>query len=115
MYRSRLVPRILPVLGLVGAPLLLAADIAIFFLLRRHRPRRHDRRVHLHPDRRVGVLARRLPDRQGLPALGRRGAPARRRLGPRRRPMSVVVVLPIAADEPDRASSSTESSRKARS
>jgi hypothetical protein len=31
MYRSRLVPRILPVLGLVGAPLLLASDIAIFF------------------------------------------------------------------------------------
>jgi len=31
MYRSRLVPRILPVLGLVGAPLLLAADIAILF------------------------------------------------------------------------------------
>src|SRR3954454_24300262 len=112
MYRSRLVPRILPVLGLVGAPLLLAADIAIFFLLRRHRPRRHDRRVHLHPDRRVGVLARRLPDRQGLPALGRRGAPARERLRPRCRPMSVVV-LPIAADEPDRASSSTESSREA--
>jgi hypothetical protein len=31
MYRSGLVPRILPVMGLVGAPLLLASDIAIFF------------------------------------------------------------------------------------
>jgi hypothetical protein len=31
MYRSGLVPRILPVIGLVGAPLLLASDIAIFF------------------------------------------------------------------------------------
>jgi Domain of unknown function (DUF4386) len=31
MYRSGLVPRILPILGLVGAPLLLASDVAIFF------------------------------------------------------------------------------------
>jgi len=31
MYRSRLVPRILPTLGLIGAPLLLASDIAVFF------------------------------------------------------------------------------------
>jgi hypothetical protein len=31
MYRSGLVPRILPIMGLVGAPLLLASDIAIFF------------------------------------------------------------------------------------
>ena len=31
MYRSGLVPRILPILGLVGAPLLLASDLAIFF------------------------------------------------------------------------------------
>ncbi|GAA3167003.1 hypothetical protein GCM10010531_19600 [Blastococcus jejuensis] len=31
MYRSGLVPRILPLLGLIGAPLLLAADSAIFF------------------------------------------------------------------------------------
>jgi Domain of unknown function (DUF4386) len=29
MYRSRLVPRVIPVVGLVGAPLLLASDIAI--------------------------------------------------------------------------------------
>jgi hypothetical protein len=31
LYRSGLVPRILPLLGLIGAPLLLAADTAIFF------------------------------------------------------------------------------------
>jgi hypothetical protein len=31
MYRSGLVPRILPTLGLLGAPLLLSADIAVFF------------------------------------------------------------------------------------
>ena len=31
LYRSGLVPRILPIIGLVGAPLLLASDIAIFF------------------------------------------------------------------------------------
>ena len=31
LYRSGLVPRALPALGLIGAPLLLAADIAIFF------------------------------------------------------------------------------------
>jgi len=31
LYRSHLVPRVLPVLGLIGAPLLLASDIAIFF------------------------------------------------------------------------------------
>jgi hypothetical protein len=31
MYRSGLVPRVLPIIGLVGAPLLLASDIAIFF------------------------------------------------------------------------------------
>jgi len=30
MYRSGLVPRILPTIGLIGAPLLLASDIAIF-------------------------------------------------------------------------------------
>lgn len=31
MYRSGLVPRILPIIGLAGAPLLLASDLAIFF------------------------------------------------------------------------------------
>ena len=32
MYRSRLVPRILPALGLIGAPLLLACTIATMFV-----------------------------------------------------------------------------------
>jgi hypothetical protein len=31
LYRSRLVPRILPIVALIGAPLLLASDIAVFF------------------------------------------------------------------------------------
>ena len=31
MYRSRLVPRILPILGLIGAPLLIAAQTAVLF------------------------------------------------------------------------------------
>jgi hypothetical protein len=36
MYRSGLVPRILPALGLIGAPLLLASDLAVFFGLYGH-------------------------------------------------------------------------------
>ncbi|WP_138444184.1 DUF4386 domain-containing protein [Sinomonas susongensis] len=31
LYRSRLVPRVLPIIAFVGAPLLLASDIAVFF------------------------------------------------------------------------------------
>jgi len=31
LYRSRLVPRILPLVGLIGAPILLASDIAVLF------------------------------------------------------------------------------------
>ena len=31
LYRSRLVPRILPVMGLIGAPLLIASAIATLF------------------------------------------------------------------------------------
>src|SRR2546423_271629 len=31
LFQSRLVPRVLPVIGLIGAPLLLAADIAVLF------------------------------------------------------------------------------------
>jgi hypothetical protein len=33
LFRSRLVPRILPIVAFVGAPLLLASDIAIFFVV----------------------------------------------------------------------------------
>ena len=31
LYRARLVPRVLPLLGLIGAPLLVAADLAVLF------------------------------------------------------------------------------------
>ena len=31
LYRARLVPRVLPMLGLIGAPLLVAADLAVLF------------------------------------------------------------------------------------
>jgi len=31
LYRSRLVPRALPLTGLIGAPLLLASSVAVFF------------------------------------------------------------------------------------
>jgi hypothetical protein len=31
LYRSRLVPRVLPLVGLIGAPILLASDIAVLF------------------------------------------------------------------------------------
>ncbi len=31
LYRSRLVPRIIPLIGLIGAPLILASDTAVFF------------------------------------------------------------------------------------
>jgi hypothetical protein len=31
LYRSRLVPRVLPLVGLIGAPLLLASDVAVMF------------------------------------------------------------------------------------
>ena len=36
MYRSGLVPRILPTLGLIGAPLLVASDVAVLFGLYDH-------------------------------------------------------------------------------
>ena len=38
MYRSRLVPRVIPMIGLIGAPLLLASVITTLF---RHRPPDH--------------------------------------------------------------------------
>jgi hypothetical protein len=31
LYRARLVPRVLPLLGLIGAPLLIASDVAVLF------------------------------------------------------------------------------------
>ena len=39
LYQSRLVPRVLPLLGFIGAPLLVAADIAVLFgLIGQHAP-----------------------------------------------------------------------------
>ena len=56
LYRSRLVPRVLPILGLIGAPLLFVAVAAtIFGVWTQASPVAIDRRA---PDRPVGVLAR---------------------------------------------------------
>ena len=68
MYRSRLVPRIIPIVGLIGAPLLIAAVIARAFR-RRHRARLRVPGDRDPPGGRLGVLAGRLAGRQGLQAL----------------------------------------------
>ena len=91
MYRSRLVPRIIPVLGLIGAPLLIAAVIATLFGGTEHAHRLG--RARRAPGGCLGVLAWRLAGREGLQALpdhrcnGRRQhaarLPGRRRLDPR--------------------------------
>ena len=67
LYRSRLVPRILPLVGLIGAPLLLASDVAVLFGLwdRMSAPSG----LLAIPIAVVGVLAGHLPDRQRLQAL----------------------------------------------
>ena len=39
LYRSGLVPRILPIIAFIGAPLLLASDIAVFFGVYARSPR----------------------------------------------------------------------------
>ncbi len=69
MYRSRLVPRIIPTIGLVGAPILLASFAATFFGV-------YDQVSGAGPARRpphrdLGVLARRLAHVQGLQGPGR--------------------------------------------
>ena len=70
MYRSRLVPRVLPLLGFIGAPLLVAADAATLFgLIDRVSALSRDRRT---PDRTVGVFAGRLAHRQRLQSIGDR-------------------------------------------
>ena len=66
MYRSRLLPRWIPTLGLIGAPLLLISVTATLFGV-------WDQisgpaAVPRPPDRRLGVLLRRLHDLQGLQA-----------------------------------------------
>ena len=90
LYRSGLVPRVLPMIGLIGAPLHLTA--VVLDDVRRRRPGRHGDGDRRHPDRLVGALAGRLSDRQRLQALPhhrchpRRGNPARL---PRGRRLSV--------------------------
>ena len=65
LYRSGLVPRVLPTLGLIGAPILIAATVATMFgVVEQYSALGGARRT---ADRRVGVLARSLPDLQGLP------------------------------------------------
>ena len=67
LYRSRLVPRIIPLVGLIGAPLLVASVAATLFGLWEQVSALSATRCT--PDRAVGVLAGRLPGRQRLQAL----------------------------------------------
>ena len=69
LYRSRLVPLIIPLVGLIGAPLLLTSDVGVLFGLWPGIGNNGDRGP---PDRGVGVLAGRLPGRQGLQTLDHR-------------------------------------------
>src|SRR5690242_15138449 len=77
LYRSGLVGRVIPIIGLVGGPLILLSDVAAVLgiwgqVLHARAPVRSSRR-------RLRVLRRRVPDRQGLPDRGarrpRRAAP----------------------------------------
>ena len=67
MYRSRLVPRVIPVLGLIGGPLLIVAVFAT--LLRAALLRGRARRAPGDPGGRLGVLAGRVAGRERLQAL----------------------------------------------
>ena len=68
MYRSGLVPRILPTIGLIGAPLLLISSTSTIF---GGWAQTSATALLLRPaDRRLGVLPRRLPHLQGLQARG---------------------------------------------
>ena len=66
MYRSRLVPRIIPTIGLIGAPLILASSTATIFGLWDQVSSPGSRTGP--SGRYVGVLPRRVADRQGLQA-----------------------------------------------
>ena len=76
LYRSGLVPRIIPLVGLIGAPLLFASDLAVMFgfwaqgLVAGGDGRR--------PDRAVGGLPRHLSGRRRLQALTDQGGYDRR-------------------------------------
>ena len=67
LYRSGLVPRIIPLVGLIGAPLLFASDLAVMFGLWEQISLPAG--IATRPDRAVGGLPRRLAGRQGFQAL----------------------------------------------
>ena len=67
LYRSRLVPRVLPVVGFIGAAP--ASRLRCRRAVRRVGPDIRSVGTPCHPDRALGVLAGRLPDRQGFQAL----------------------------------------------
>ena len=67
MYRSRLVPRIIPIVGLIGAPLLIAGVIVTLFAGTGHISAFAGDRDPAGSG--LGVLARRMAGRQGLQAL----------------------------------------------
>ena len=81
LYQSRLVPRVLPLLGFVGAALLVTSTMATLFGANEYGSAMSG--LLRDPDRRVGVLAGRLPGRQGIPCG--RSAAARLRAGRARR------------------------------
>ena len=66
LYRSGLVPRIIPTMGLIGAPILATANLLTVL-----RPQHPDQRMDLPrhgADRGLGAVSRLLHDLQGLPA-----------------------------------------------
>ena len=110
LYRSGLVGRVIPIIGLVGGPLILLSDVAtilgIWGQVSTARPP-------VRPPRRcLRVLRRRVPDRQGLPLRGARRPrravrldPGGRGLGLTSDPLSPAARRPIAPGEgrlPDR-------------
>ena len=66
MYRSRLVPRVIPVIGLIGGPLLI---VAVFATLFGSTPPCRTRHAPGDPGGCLGAVAGRLAGRQGLQAL----------------------------------------------
>jgi len=66
LFQSRLVPRVLPVIGLIGAPLLVGGDIAVLFGLI---DRTSSPAAHRNSDRALGVFSGCLAGCQRLQAL----------------------------------------------
>ena len=76
LYQSRLVPRVLPVLGFIGAALLVVSTMATVFGANEYGSGLSGL---LTPDRRVGVLTGRLPGGQGVQGGGSAAARLRDR------------------------------------